>query len=123
MYIFSEEPDDVSVTISPPEVIEGDDSVGLTCGPVRGTISWTKDGQSLGANNRYLHSGGSLQISHPQRMDAGIYHCTISNPFGNGSSSAQLTVYCKYMLKTTVRTLLHLGLLSHDELNPSRKWK
>ncbi|XP_042296368.1 V-set and immunoglobulin domain-containing protein 10-like [Sceloporus undulatus] len=84
-----------NVFVSPPsaEATEGDSSVALNCTPVRGSVSWTKDGQSLGDNPRYLRSAGYLQIRSPQRMDTGTYHCSISNPFSNGTGIANLTVY------------------------------
>ncbi|XP_048357625.1 V-set and immunoglobulin domain-containing protein 10-like [Sphaerodactylus townsendi] len=83
----------VSVTVSPTEVFEGNRSVTLNCGPVQGSVTWTKDGQTLGEDPRYVLTDGSLKISHPQRADAGNYGCTISNPFSNGTSTAQLTIY------------------------------
>ncbi|KAH0631401.1 hypothetical protein JD844_005709 [Phrynosoma platyrhinos] len=88
-----EEVDNVSVSPPSAEATEGDSSVALNCTPVRGSVSWTKDGQSLGENPRYLSSAGYLQIRSPQRTDTGSYHCTISNPFSNGTGIANLTVY------------------------------
>ncbi|XP_054854886.1 V-set and immunoglobulin domain-containing protein 10-like [Eublepharis macularius] len=88
-----EEVHNITVAPSSAEVTEGDSSVALTCSPIQGSVTWTKDGRTLGENPRFLRSGGSLKISLPQRNDAGIYRCTVSNPFGNGTGSAQLTVY------------------------------
>ncbi|KAJ6634535.1 hypothetical protein lerEdw1_013987 [Lerista edwardsae] len=87
----------VSVTPASAEVMEGSGPVTLTCHPVHGTVSWTKDGETLPQNPQYLTSGGSLQINQPSRHDSGLYRCTVSNPFGNGSATAQLTVYCSDM--------------------------
>ncbi|KAF7236535.1 V-set and immunoglobulin domain-containing protein 10-like [Varanus komodoensis] len=86
-----------SVSVTPPsaEATEGDSSVALNCTPVRGLVSWTKDGQRLAEDPRYLRSAGYLQIRRPRRADAGVYHCTISNPFGNATGTANLTVYCE----------------------------
>ncbi|XP_062996144.1 V-set and immunoglobulin domain-containing protein 10-like [Elgaria multicarinata webbii] len=83
------------VSVSPPsaEVMEGGISVALNCSPVRGSVSWTKNGQSLVEDHRYLRSAGYLEIKDPRRTDAGVYRCTVSNPFGNGTGTANLTVY------------------------------
>ncbi|XP_028598359.2 V-set and immunoglobulin domain-containing protein 10-like isoform X1 [Podarcis muralis] len=84
-----------NVSVTPPfaVVTEGDSSVALNCTPVRGSVSWTKDGENLEENPRFLRSAGSLQIRNPLRTDAGVYRCTITNPFGNGTGTANLTVY------------------------------
>uniref|UniRef100_A0A8C6Y7Z6 Uncharacterized protein n=1 Tax=Naja naja TaxID=35670 RepID=A0A8C6Y7Z6_NAJNA len=84
-----------NVSVFPPsaEVIEGNGSVVFNCTPVHGFVSWTKDGHRLGDNPRYLYSSGYLQIRDPLRTDAGVYSCTISNPFGNATGTANLTVY------------------------------
>ncbi|XP_066494139.1 V-set and immunoglobulin domain-containing protein 10-like [Tiliqua scincoides] len=83
------------VSVSPPsaEATEGTGSITLTCHPIRGTVSWTKDGQILPENPRYLTSGGSLKINQPLQNDTGVYRCTVSNPFGNGTADSRLTVY------------------------------
>uniref|UniRef100_A0A8D0BN43 Uncharacterized protein n=1 Tax=Salvator merianae TaxID=96440 RepID=A0A8D0BN43_SALMN len=88
-----EEVGNVSVVPLSAEATEGDNAVALNCMPVRGSVSWTKDGEVVGANPRYRQAGGSLQILKPRRTDAGIYCCTISNPFSNGTGTANLTVY------------------------------
>nr|XP_060640359.1 V-set and immunoglobulin domain-containing protein 10-like [Anolis sagrei ordinatus] len=87
-----EEIGDVSVIPPSAEAMEDDSSVALNCTPVHGSVSWTKDGQHLGENPRYLRSAGYLQIRSPQRTDTGVYRCTISNPFGNGTGTSNLTV-------------------------------
>ncbi|XP_025028051.1 V-set and immunoglobulin domain-containing protein 10-like isoform X1 [Python bivittatus] len=91
--IVYEEVGNISVIPSSAEVIERNSSVAFNCTPVRGFVSWTKDGHSLDDNPRYLHSSGYLQIRNPLRTDAGVYSCTISNPFGNATGTANLTVY------------------------------
>ncbi|CAM5124803.1 unnamed protein product [Natator depressus] len=65
------------VSVTPPslEVTEGARSAVLTCTPMRGTITWTKDGQSLDQDPRYWVSAGTLQISWPKRNDTGSYDC------------------------------------------------
>uniref|UniRef100_A0A8C8RSI3 Ig-like domain-containing protein n=1 Tax=Pelusios castaneus TaxID=367368 RepID=A0A8C8RSI3_9SAUR len=83
----------ISVIPASLEVTEGAISVFLNCTPVRGTITWTKDGQSLDQNPRYRVLAGILQISQPNRTDTGIYNCTVSNPFGNGTSTTRIRVY------------------------------
>ncbi|XP_060114509.1 V-set and immunoglobulin domain-containing protein 10-like [Heteronotia binoei] len=88
-----EEVGDVSVVPTSAEADERDSSVTLTCSPVRGSITWTKDGQTLDENSRFQLSGGSLKINNLQRTDSGTYRCTISNPFSNGTGTSQLTVY------------------------------
>ncbi|XP_067413585.1 V-set and immunoglobulin domain-containing protein 10-like [Emydura macquarii macquarii] len=84
-----------NVSVTPPslEVTEGAESAVLTCAPVRGAVTWTKDGQSLEQNPRYRISDGILRISQPNRTDTGTYNCTVSNPFGSGTGSAQIRVY------------------------------
>uniref|UniRef100_A0A8C5SEF4 V-set and immunoglobulin domain-containing protein 10-like n=1 Tax=Laticauda laticaudata TaxID=8630 RepID=A0A8C5SEF4_LATLA len=84
-----------NISVVPPSavVIEGNGLVAFNCTPVHGFVSWTKDGHRLGDNPRYLRSSGYLQIRDPLRTDAGVYSCTISNPFGNATGTANLTVY------------------------------
>ncbi|ETE66439.1 V-set and immunoglobulin domain-containing protein 10-like protein, partial [Ophiophagus hannah] len=96
-----EEVGNVSVVPPSAEVIEGKGSVAFNCTPVHGFVSWTKDGHRLGDNPRYLRSSGYLQIRDPLQTDAGVYSCTISNPFGNATGTANLTVYCEYTLAVT----------------------
>ncbi|XP_038238502.1 V-set and immunoglobulin domain-containing protein 10-like isoform X2 [Dermochelys coriacea] len=83
------------VSVTPPslEVTEGARLAVLTCTPMRGTITWTKDGRSPDQNPRYRVSAGTLQISWPDRNDSGTYNCTVSNPFSNGTGTAQIRVY------------------------------
>ncbi|KAH1179670.1 hypothetical protein KIL84_005720 [Mauremys mutica] len=86
-----------NVSVTPPAlaVSEGAGSAALTCAPVRGTVTWTKDGQSLDPNPRYRVSAGTLQISRPERNDSGTYNCTVSNPFSTGAGAAHIRVYCE----------------------------
>ncbi|XP_076018731.1 fibroblast growth factor receptor 2 isoform X3 [Genypterus blacodes] len=44
--------------------------------PATGTITWTKDGSSLGTNNRTLIEQEVLQISDATPKDSGLYACT-----------------------------------------------
>uniref|UniRef100_A0A3P9NWK8 receptor protein-tyrosine kinase n=1 Tax=Poecilia reticulata TaxID=8081 RepID=A0A3P9NWK8_POERE len=44
--------------------------------PVTGTITWTKDGGSLGTNNRTLIEQEVLQIRDAMPKDSGLYACT-----------------------------------------------
>ncbi|XP_035985675.1 fibroblast growth factor receptor 2 isoform X2 [Fundulus heteroclitus] len=44
--------------------------------PATGTITWTKDGSSLGANNRTLIEQEVLQIRDATPKDSGLYACT-----------------------------------------------
>ncbi|XP_039369452.1 V-set and immunoglobulin domain-containing protein 10-like isoform X1 [Mauremys reevesii] len=84
-----------NVSVTPPAlaVSEGARSAALTCAPVRGTVTWTRNGQSLDPNPRYRVSAGTLQISRPERNDSGTYNCTVSNPFGTGAGAAHIRVY------------------------------
>uniref|UniRef100_A0A452HP06 V-set and immunoglobulin domain containing 10 like n=1 Tax=Gopherus agassizii TaxID=38772 RepID=A0A452HP06_9SAUR len=77
------------VSVTPPSlaVSEGVGSAALTCAPVRGTVTWTRNGQRLDPNTRYRVSAGTLQISRPDRNDSGTYNCTVSNPFSTGTRS------------------------------------
>ncbi|XP_075763986.1 V-set and immunoglobulin domain-containing protein 10-like isoform X2 [Pelodiscus sinensis] len=83
----------VLVTPTLLEVTEGAEPAVLTCAPIRGTVTWTKDGQSLAQNPRYQVSPGTLQINQPDRSDSGTYSCTVSNPFSHGTSAALIRVY------------------------------
>uniref|UniRef100_A0A8C0FYC0 Uncharacterized protein n=1 Tax=Chelonoidis abingdonii TaxID=106734 RepID=A0A8C0FYC0_CHEAB len=85
---------DVQVSVTPPSlaVSEGVRSAALTCAPVRGTVTWTRDGQNLDSNPRYRVSGGTLQISRPDRNDSGTYNCTVSNPFNQTRSPSSDSV-------------------------------
>ncbi|XP_032409655.1 fibroblast growth factor receptor 2-like isoform X3 [Xiphophorus hellerii] len=44
--------------------------------PVKGTITWTKDGSSLGTNNRTLVEQEVVQIRDVKPKDSGLYACT-----------------------------------------------
>ncbi|XP_053189601.1 fibroblast growth factor receptor 2 isoform X4 [Scomber japonicus] len=44
--------------------------------PLTGTITWTKDGSSLGTNNRTLIEQEVLQIRDATPKDSGLYACT-----------------------------------------------
>lgn len=44
--------------------------------PATGTITWTKDGSSLGTNNRTLIEQEVLQIRDATAKDSGLYTCT-----------------------------------------------
>uniref|UniRef100_A0A674NDI9 Fibroblast growth factor receptor n=1 Tax=Takifugu rubripes TaxID=31033 RepID=A0A674NDI9_TAKRU len=58
-------------SVHPGEVLK------LSCPlPATGTISWTKDGSSLGANNRTLIEQEVLQIRDATPKDSGLYTCT-----------------------------------------------
>lgn len=63
--------------------------------PLTGVV-WDHDGQSLVDTERIRSSqeGGtlSLVIQGAGAADQGVYRCTASNPHGQNSSSAQLTV-------------------------------
>nr|XP_020454243.1 fibroblast growth factor receptor 2 isoform X1 [Monopterus albus] len=58
-------------SVHPGEVLK------LSCPlPVTGTITWTKDGSSLGTNNRTLIEQEVLQIRDATPKDSGLYACT-----------------------------------------------
>lgn len=58
-------------SVHPGEVLK------LSCPlPATGTITWTKDGSSLGANNRTLIEQEVLQIRDATPKDSGLYACT-----------------------------------------------
>ncbi|KAM9727772.1 fibroblast growth factor receptor 2 isoform 2-T2 [Menidia menidia] len=58
-------------SVHPGEVLK------LSCPlPVTGTITWTKDGSSLGSNNRTLIEQEVLQIRDATPKDSGLYACT-----------------------------------------------
>ncbi|XP_056148310.1 fibroblast growth factor receptor 2 isoform X2 [Lampris incognitus] len=58
-------------SVHPGEVLK------LSCPlPEAGTITWTKDGSSLGANNRTLIEQEVLQIRDATPKDSGLYACT-----------------------------------------------
>lgn len=58
-------------SVHPGEVLK------LSCPlPVTGTITWTKDGGSLGTNNRTLIEQQVLQIRDAMPKDSGLYACT-----------------------------------------------
>lgn len=53
------------------------DVLKLSCPlPATGTITWTKDGSSLGTNNRTLIEQEVLQIRDATPKDSGLYTCT-----------------------------------------------
>ncbi|XP_053730210.1 fibroblast growth factor receptor 2 isoform X2 [Synchiropus splendidus] len=58
-------------SVHPGEVLK------LSCPlPATGTITWTKDGSSLGTNNRTLIKQEVLQIRDATPKDSGLYACT-----------------------------------------------
>nr|XP_057914192.1 fibroblast growth factor receptor 2 isoform X3 [Doryrhamphus excisus] len=75
------EPEDTSnkYQISKPTVcsVHPGEVLKLSCPlPATGTITWTKDGSSLGANNRTLIEQDVLQIRDATPKDSGLYACT-----------------------------------------------
>ncbi|XP_035600621.1 fibroblast growth factor receptor 2-like isoform X3 [Oncorhynchus keta] len=48
-----------------------------------GTITWTKDGSSLGVNNRTLIEREVLQIRDASPKDSGLYACSTAGPQGS----------------------------------------
>lgn len=48
-----------------------------------GTITWTKDGSSLGVNNRTLIEREVLQIRDASPKDSGLYACSTVGPQGS----------------------------------------
>ncbi|XP_066549355.1 fibroblast growth factor receptor 2 isoform X2 [Amia ocellicauda] len=60
------------------------DLLKLSCPlPKEGTITWTKDGSSLGPNNRTLIVEESLQIRDATAKDSGLYACSTVSPVGS----------------------------------------
>ncbi|XP_051275421.1 fibroblast growth factor receptor 2 isoform X4 [Dicentrarchus labrax] len=75
------EPEDASnkYQISKPTVcsVHPGEVLKLSCPlPATGTITWTKDGSSLGTNNRTLIEQEVLQIRDATPKDSGLYTCT-----------------------------------------------
>ncbi|XP_061692668.1 fibroblast growth factor receptor 2 isoform X2 [Syngnathoides biaculeatus] len=75
------EPEDASnkYQISKPTVcsVHPGEVLKLSCPlPATGTITWTKDGSSLGSNNRTLIEQEVLQIRDATPKDSGLYACT-----------------------------------------------
>ncbi|XP_044070030.1 fibroblast growth factor receptor 2 isoform X1 [Siniperca chuatsi] len=75
------EPEDASnkYQISKPTVcsVHPGEVLKLSCPlPSTGTITWTKDGSSLGTNNRTLIEQEVLQIRDATAKDSGLYTCT-----------------------------------------------
>ncbi|XP_006630490.3 fibroblast growth factor receptor 2 isoform X2 [Lepisosteus oculatus] len=72
--------------ISKPTVcsVHPGDLLKLSCPlPEAGTITWTKDGSSLGSNNRTLIVEESLQIRDATPKDSGLYACSTVSPIGS----------------------------------------
>uniref|UniRef100_A0A674N5C2 Fibroblast growth factor receptor n=1 Tax=Takifugu rubripes TaxID=31033 RepID=A0A674N5C2_TAKRU len=73
-------------SVHPGEVLK------LSCPlPATGTISWTKDGSSLGANNRTLIEQEVLQIRDATPKDSGLYTCTSVEIKGRKISNADFS--------------------------------
>uniref|UniRef100_A0A8D3D4H0 Fibroblast growth factor receptor n=1 Tax=Scophthalmus maximus TaxID=52904 RepID=A0A8D3D4H0_SCOMX len=67
------------LTFTPPlhSLLHPGELLKLSCPlPVTGTITWTKDGSSLGTNNRTLIEQEVLQIRDATPKDSGLYACT-----------------------------------------------
>ncbi|XP_036402910.1 fibroblast growth factor receptor 2 isoform X1 [Megalops cyprinoides] len=72
--------------ISKPTVcsVHPGDLLKLSCPlPEAGTITWTKDGSSLGPNNRTLIEQEWLQIRDATPKDSGLYACSTVSPLGS----------------------------------------
>ncbi|KAJ8418070.1 hypothetical protein AAFF_G00137790 [Aldrovandia affinis] len=72
--------------ISKPTVcsVHPGDLLKLSCPlPEAGTITWTKDGSSLGPNNRTLIEQEWLQIRDATPKDSGLYACSVAGPLGS----------------------------------------
>uniref|UniRef100_A0A669B8J2 Fibroblast growth factor receptor n=1 Tax=Oreochromis niloticus TaxID=8128 RepID=A0A669B8J2_ORENI len=70
-------PDPLRPYPTPPHILHPGEVLKLSCPlPVTGTITWTKDGSSLGNNNRTLIEQEVLQIRDATPKDSGLYACT-----------------------------------------------
>ncbi|XP_038670828.1 V-set and immunoglobulin domain-containing protein 10-like isoform X2 [Scyliorhinus canicula] len=57
------------------------------------TLSWTKDGKTIVGDAHMVIASNELTIQGVVRGDAGTYSCSVKNPFSDGTSQNQLTVY------------------------------
>ncbi|XP_038668962.1 hepatocyte cell adhesion molecule-like [Scyliorhinus canicula] len=90
---------EVLVTVPVDDVKEGDSKTTVICAMTTGTwdtLSWTKDGKTIVGDAHMVIASNELTIQGVVRGDAGTYSCSVKNPFSDGTSQNQLTVYCKY---------------------------
>ena len=96
----------VSVVIPAP-VVEGQ-SVTITCRslgarPAVNNVTWKKGEDVIKVNTDTKYTGGTVQnptltIKLTTRTDGGNYTCQLSNDVGQGSSTVNLQVWCRWFI-------------------------
>uniref|UniRef100_A0A8D0EDJ4 Immunoglobulin superfamily member 9B n=1 Tax=Salvator merianae TaxID=96440 RepID=A0A8D0EDJ4_SALMN len=84
-------------TETPPQYVEAKEgsSITLTCmafGNPKPTVTWLKEGDLLGANNKYQVSDGSLTVVSISRDDRGAYTCRAYSIQGEAVHTTRLLV-------------------------------
>ncbi|CAI5795221.1 protein turtle homolog B isoform X2 [Podarcis lilfordi] len=84
-------------TETPPQYVEAKEggSITLTCmafGNPKPTVTWLKEGDLLGANNKYQVSDGSLTVVSVSRDDRGAYTCRAYSIQGEAVHTTRLLV-------------------------------
>ncbi|KAJ6634108.1 hypothetical protein lerEdw1_014141 [Lerista edwardsae] len=84
-------------TETPPQYVEAKEgsSLTLTCmafGNPKPTVTWLKEGDLLGANNKYQVSDGSLTVRSISRNDRGAYTCRAYSIQGEAVHTTRLLV-------------------------------
>nr|XP_056716723.1 protein turtle homolog B [Euleptes europaea] len=84
-------------TETPPQYVEAKEgsSITLTCmafGNPKPTVTWMKEGDLLGANNKYKVSDGSLTVMSINRDDRGAYTCRAYSIQGEAMHTTRLLV-------------------------------
>ncbi|OCT73335.1 hepatocyte cell adhesion molecule [Xenopus laevis] len=94
---FYDKVQNVTVTQSPVEVMEGSVSVSLTCSSSKGqgAVTWGWDGGPLNSSYGFslLDGNKTLQINQPNKTQNGNYTCTISNPVSSDWGIRSLVVF------------------------------
>lgn len=61
------------------------------------TLTWLKDGELVGTIT--AEEGSVLELHEITPQDDGVYRCLAENEHGRASSSLNITVECKSLLK------------------------
>ncbi|XP_041427631.1 hepatocyte cell adhesion molecule-like isoform X2 [Xenopus laevis] len=94
---FYDKVQNVTVTQSPAEVIEGSATASLTCSSSigQGKVMWGWDGGPLNFSYgfSFLDENKTLQINQPNKTQNGNYTCTITNPVSSDWGTRSLVVF------------------------------
>lgn len=98
IFLFTENIQNVNLSMRPSSVIEGTDNFTLQYSMLQGVVeqqTWRFNGGEVKNSSRRLLVRTSLVILKPNRSDAGLYTLSLTNPFNNVTAQINVPVFCK----------------------------